>query len=64
MKLSYDPSINKFSVEETDRPYRKVSYADMRLWLRGDGFPPDRIRQLLQLAFVRGRFGLAPLIIS
>ena len=57
MKLSYNPSINKFSITETDTPFINVSYPDARLWLRGDGLPRRRIRELLQIAYVLGHLG-------
>lgn len=62
MILSYDPQINRFSITEVDRPYIRVSYPDMRYWLRGDRWSPSQIRELLQLAYVLGHLG-RPLII-
>jgi hypothetical protein len=64
MKITYDPQSNLYSIEETDNPYRSVSYSDARLWLRGDGYTPSQIRRLLLHARVLGYFTGRPLTIT
>ncbi|BBO35536.1 hypothetical protein [Lacipirellula parvula] len=54
--ITYHPSSNTFDFV-ADRPYLHADHYHARLWLRGDGLPRRRIRELLQIAFVLGHLG-------